>query len=189
LSPSHFALNAVAQAFPPSNCQVSLARAKRQSPGRAADAAEAQDGQVDLAIAIDVEGVGAVDVREVRDWVLDPLEPERGADRAVVPVQRRRIGPSRHEHVGPAVGIAVEHGDATSDRGREVAVVDVIDAGLQALLHEVRSHRHGRRRRTCDEEDRNCAHYTQRDAKVEPDLHGPPVRAASRERRANHDPG
>ena len=42
-------------------------------------------------------------------------------------------------HVGPAVRIAVEHGDASADVERVVAAVNgVVDAGCRRLVHEPR---------------------------------------------------
>ena len=52
-----------------------------------------------MAVAVDIERVGPFDGGQVGRRVVDRDEPERPADRAVVPVQDRRVLAPGHEVV------------------------------------------------------------------------------------------
>ena len=106
--------------------------------------AEPEHGQVDPAVAVDVERVGAGHLGQVRRRVRQDGEPQRAARRAVVVVQGRRVRAAGEVELGAPVVVAVEDGDAAADEERELAVVGVLDAGGGRLLHEP-----GRRHRLC----------------------------------------
>ena len=108
--------------------------------------ADPEDGQVDMAVAIDVERVGTVDRAEVGDRVGQCGEPQGPAHRAVVAVQGRRSAAAGQVHVRPAVAVAVEDRDASADVGRVRAVVGVFEAGGRRLLDEMRWPEGGRGR-------------------------------------------
>ena len=107
-------------------------------------AAAAQDGEVDVPVAVDVERVGAGDRRQVGDRRRLPREAERTADRALVPVERGRLAAAGEEQLVAPVVVAVERRHATADEELELAVVRVVDARRARLVHEPRG-RGGRR--------------------------------------------
>ena len=95
-----------------------------------------QDGQVDLPVAVDIERIGTLDVRQVRRRIVDGREPQGTAGGAVVVVQRRGVAPAGEVQLGLAVAVAVEGRDAAADGEREVAGVGVVDAGRGGLVDE-----------------------------------------------------
>ncbi len=110
-----------------------------------------QDREVDGAVRIDVERIGAGHVRHLGPGRLGLSEPERPPDGALVDVERRRVRAAGEVEVGLAVVIAVEHGDAAADEEGPITVVRVNDACRLGLFHEARSRqRLGWRRRAAD---------------------------------------
>ena len=91
--------------------------------------AVAQHDQVDVAVAIDVDRVGAVHVVEICYRIGQPGELQRAADRTVVAEERGWTAPAGDVEVGFAVVVAVEGGDAAAHGERRVAVVDVVNPG------------------------------------------------------------
>ena len=90
--------------------------------------ADAQHDEVDVAVAVDVERVGAGDRGQVGDGRRQRREAQRAADRAVVAVQRRRLAAAGEEQLAAPVVVAVERRHAAADEVLEVAVVAVVDA-------------------------------------------------------------
>ena len=86
-----------------------------------------QHHQVDIRVAVDVDGVRAEDAAELDDRILDGDEVQRTADGTHVAVQGGRTCPAGDEQVGPTVVIAVEDGDPAPHRERVLAVIGVID--------------------------------------------------------------
>jgi hypothetical protein len=109
-------------------------------------AAAAEDGEVDVSIAVDVERVGACDRRQVGDRRRPLYEAQRAAHRALVAVQRGRLAPTGEEQFGAPVVIAIEHRHTAADEELELPVVGVVDAGRGRLVHEQRGLAGGRRR-------------------------------------------
>jgi hypothetical protein len=130
--------------------------------------AHAQDRQVDVAIAVDIDRIGAVHASQVRDRVMNRREPERTAGWAVVPIQHGRVAPAGQEQVGPAVTVAIEHRDPTAHRGDESAVVDLIDARSRGLLDVMgRCQRGGRCCGPDAEDEGSCDGHDEHDAQPE----------------------
>ena len=100
--------------------------------------APAEGHEVDHAVAVDIDGVGAVDRGEIRHGVGQPDEPERVADVAVVPVQRRRPLAAGEVQVLAPVVVAIEHGKPGADRVLERAVVREVHAGAGGVVDEPR---------------------------------------------------
>jgi hypothetical protein len=80
-----------------------------------------EEHDVLLAVAIDVERVGAGGVeqvlgREPEIGAFGPAELECGADRRAVDVKRRRVRVARQHHVRQPVAIAVERSAAAAGR-------------------------------------------------------------------------
>jgi hypothetical protein len=105
---------------PPSNPQRSFARSNRQPPRPRQEhvPAVAQDGQIDHAVAVDVERIGAGRLGQVGGRIVDSREMRAATGRRVVPVQRGRMVPAGQVEVRPPVAVAVEHGHAATDRER-----------------------------------------------------------------------
>ena len=99
--------------------------------------ADAQHGEIDEAVAVDVERVGAGDRGQIGDRRRHGLEPQRPADGAVVAVQRGRRAAAGEEQLAATVVVAVERGHAAADEVLEVALVAVVDAA--GLGDEVRA--------------------------------------------------
>jgi hypothetical protein len=121
--------------------------------------AEPEHDEVRVAIALDVQRVGAGDVVEVGGGTVNADEAQRGADRAVVPEQRRRPFAAGKIQVLPAIAVAVEDGHAAADEEREAAVVGVLDAGGRGLLDEAwrpRGVGRGRRSRSQGRDDQRA---------------------------------
>ena len=126
----------------------SLARSNSQSPATPQDHVlpEAQDGEVDVGVAVDVDRVGAGDLREVGDGRRDRREPQRATGVALVAVEGGRFAAAGEVQVGAPVVVAVERGDAAAHEELELTVVPVVDAGGGGVVDEVRRHRRGRPR-------------------------------------------
>ena len=118
----------------------SLASSKRQSPQPAEDdvAAAAQDGEVDEAVAVDVERVRTGDRGQVGDRRRLACEAERTAHRALVAVQRGRLAAAGEEQLGATVVVTVERRHSPADEELELAVVGVVDARRGRLVDEPR---------------------------------------------------
>ena len=116
----------------------------------------AQDGQVDEAVAVDVERVGAVDRRQVGRGIRDDREPEGAADGPDVLVERRRVQPARDVDVRLAVAIAVEDREAASDEESQGPVVRLGKPGARGLVNELRRARGGTGPRRAAEADGPC---------------------------------
>ena len=99
---------------------------------------EAEDGEIGMAIRVEVDGVGAGYVGEIRPRVEHLAEPKRTGDRAVVAVESCRVGPTGEVEVGLPIIVTVEHGNATPNEERPVPVVCVVDAGGVGLFDETR---------------------------------------------------
>ena len=127
--------------------------------------AEAQDREVDMAIAIDVDRVGAGHRPQIRRGVRDALEAQRAGDPARVPEQRGRRVAAGEEQIGHPVGIAVERGHAATHDERELPGVGVADPGAERVIDEprraerCRGRAHGRR--TQDPRGRHAADVEQ----------------------------
>ena len=91
-------------------------------------AAAAQDDEVDVAVAVDVERVRTGDRGQVGDRRRQPVEAERTAHRALVAVERGRLGAAGEVQVGAPVVVAVEGGDAAADEELERRRRTVVDA-------------------------------------------------------------
>ena len=107
-------------------------------PSQQLHPADPQDHQIGVAVAVDVDGVGAHRARDVRDRAHDLAEGDGPAHSGDVPEQRRRVVPARDKDVGPPVAVAVEHRHPAPDHGRVPAAVDVVQAGRRRLVDEVR---------------------------------------------------
>ena len=102
-------------------------------------AAAAEDGQIRVAVAVDVEGIRTGDRREVGDGRRLATEAERATHRALVAVQRRGLRTSGEVEVVAPVVVAVERRDAATDEEVGVAVVPVDDARGSGLVDVSRS--------------------------------------------------
>ena len=111
-------------------------------------AAVAQDGEVDVAVAVDVERIRAGDRGQVGDRRRLACKAERAAHRALVEVQRGRLGAAGEEQLGATVVIAVERRHSPADEELELTVVGVVDARRARLVDETRRLAGGRRRLT-----------------------------------------
>ena len=98
--------------------------------------ADPEHGQVDDAVTVDIERIGAGDRVEVRGGVADRGEVERSTDRAVVVVQAGPVRTSGDVRIGPSVGVAVEDGDAATGEVGERPVVDLADPRRRGLFDE-----------------------------------------------------
>ena len=106
-----------------------MARWNRQPPTpEQVHATHAQNGDVDLTVAVDVDGIGAGHGVQVRDRVGERGEPEGAARAAVVAIQGRRVGATRNVEVGEAVVVAVQDGHATPGVEGGPSVIGVIEA-------------------------------------------------------------
>ena len=99
--------------------------------------AAAEDDEVDLAVAVDVDRVGAGHGGQVGDGRRERGEAQGPADRAVVVVERRRLGAAGEEELVTTVAVAVERGHAAAHEVLELAVVAVVDAGGRRVVDEV----------------------------------------------------
>ena len=140
-------------ASPPSKPNASLARSKRQSPSprRSTFSPTRSTTRSVMAVAVHVERVCPGDVGQVRDRVGPGAEAQRAAGRALVAVERRRLGAAGEVEVGTRVVVAVERRHAAADEERELTVVAVLDAGGRRLLDEAgqdRAPREASRRRS-----------------------------------------
>ena len=109
--------------------------------------ADAQHDEVGVAVTVHVERVCPGDVGQVRDGVGPGTEAQRAAGRALVAVERCRLGAPGEVEVGTRVVVAVERRHPAADEEGELPVVAVLDAGGRRLLHEAgRIERRGGRR-------------------------------------------
>ena len=108
--------------------------------------ARAQDRQVDAAVAVDVERIGADHPGRRGRRVVDRFERERTAGRALVPQERGGTLAAGEVQLRLAVVVAVEDRHPATDREAEVAVVGVVDPARGRLVDEVRGGQRGRRR-------------------------------------------
>ena len=95
-----------------------------------------QHHQVDIPVAIDVDGVRAEDPAELDDRILDGDEVQRTSDVTRVAVQGGLALPAGDEHVRPTVVIAVEDRDPAPHREWVLAVVGVMDPRCLGLVDE-----------------------------------------------------
>jgi hypothetical protein len=102
-------------------------------------AAPAEDGQIRVAVAVDVEGIRTGDRRELGDGRRLATEAEDATHRTLVAVQRRGLRTSREVEVVAPVVVAVERRDAATDEEVGAAVVPVDDASGCGLVHVARS--------------------------------------------------
>jgi hypothetical protein len=101
--------------------------------------AQSKHGQVHLAVAVDVDGIGALDAGEVGRPVGQLRERQVAAHSAVVAVQGRGVGAAGQVNVGAAVVVAVEHGHSAADVVAGVAVIRMVQAGARRLVDEMGS--------------------------------------------------
>jgi hypothetical protein len=97
-----------------------------------------EHGEVDLAIAVHVKGVGAGHSGEVGLVAGLSAELESTSGGSDVAKERGRVVPSGEVEVGAVVGVAVEDCHSTADEEVELSVVDVFDAGAARLFDEAR---------------------------------------------------
>ena len=100
-----------------------------------------QHEQIHVAVAVDVDRIGADDVFEQFGIGADVerllLEFERAAGARPVDEEPRRILAARQEHRGKARAVAVERRPAAADEEFPRTVVDAVDARrLRFLVHE-----------------------------------------------------
>ena len=108
--------------------------------------AVAKDHQVDLPVAVDVDGVRPEDRAELDDGIVDRHERQRAADGTRVSIEGGRPRPARDIQVGSPIVVAVEDGHAAADREGVLAGVRVIDPRGRGLVDEVGGRqRRGRR--------------------------------------------
>ena len=122
-----------------------------------------------MAVAVDVDRVGAVDPGQVCRRRRDSAENRScSAGRAVVPVQGSRVGTAGQVEVGSAVVVAVEHGDAATDGLLEIPGVEMVDARRRGLFDEAgRRLRRGQSAGADAEHERPDDHAGEHDAKAD----------------------
>ena len=101
-------------------------------------AADPQHEKIHVAVAVDVDRIGADDILEQFGIGADIerllFEPERAARARTVDEEPRRIFAARQEHRGKAGPIAVQRRAAAADEELPRTVVDAVDARRLGLL-------------------------------------------------------
>ena len=104
-------------------------------------AADPEHEQIHVAVAVDVERIGADDIGEQFRIGADVerllLEFERAAGLGFVDEESRRILAARQEHRGKARAVAIERRPAAADEELPRAVVDAVEARrFRLFMHE-----------------------------------------------------
>ncbi len=137
--PSHVALNAVVQP----GREVEAERVVRVLEAAATEAAQhhvaaaPKDHEIEMPVAVDVDGVCARDCRQIGDRRRDRREAKGSADGAVVVEKRRGVAAASEEQLVTPVVIAVECGDSATHEVLELPVVLVGDAGRGCVIDEM----------------------------------------------------
>ena len=168
-------------------------------------ATDPQYEQIHVAVAVDVERIGADDVAQefgVSADVERPLfELERPASLGFVDEQSRRILTPREEHRGKARAVAIERRSATADEELPRTVVDAVEAGgFRLFMHEghvaqrllpvlagTRPHQPDEKREDAEDDPHHCASMTsdRRNAMTPSRFSGSSAMYASRANRAS----
>src|SRR5580692_4027229 len=167
-------------------------------------AADPQHEQIHVAVAVDVERIGADDIGEKFGIGADAerllFELERAAGLGFVDEQSRRILTPREEHRGKARAVAIQRRPAAAEE-LPWAIVDAVEAGgfrlfmheghvaqrLLAVLAGARSREADEKREDTDHDSHHCASMTsdRRKAMTSSRFSGSSAMYASRANRAS----
>ncbi len=96
--------------------------------------AEPQDGQVDIAVAVHIERIGAGGFRHVETGRL--FERKHAAGFGAIDVERSRVRATGQEQVRHPIAVAIEGRRTAADEKFERATIGVVDAcGCGFLVH------------------------------------------------------
>ena len=128
------------------------------------DPVDAEDREIGVAVAVEVERVGARHPCPIRDGGGDRREPQRSAGDGGIAVEAGRVRPAGDVQVRPAVLVAVEHREPAAGRVDLVPVVCRGDPGAAGLVDEPRHRRTGRGTQRADGHERDADHGQDRRA-------------------------